>query len=467
MKPRNKLERRIVALSSSLPKISASKQEWGIKNCFESYYEFSRNRMFCLECGHKWLPSQPEWHYKVAGCDCPSCGKSLKRVRQNGPYYDSLAYMSILDVVDGFQVERIVYMSKSMQKNKPARYNRHFEVIQKWFDESGKTITLALPRNMSGNFDSWIASTDLSIKDAYDQDQRYMIHPEGVHPDRKILPIFRRNGFKGRFFNVSPHKLFYQLIKNSHAETLAKANQNKLLECYIRDRPSDIERYFSSVKICIRNKYIVKDYGMWLDYMALLSYFNKDLRNSKYVCPVNLKKEHNVLMKRKQKILDIREEERRIASAEARRLNDEKKLRKLEEHKDLYIQQKQHFFDLILKDGDLVITPLKSVDEFKDEGHELEHCVFTNDYYDREDSLILSAKIDGKRIETIEVKLSGMRILQSRGINNKFTEYHGRIVTLVESNMDAIRKLHRKSTKEKRKEIIQLANNNVPQLQQA
>ena len=45
----------------------------------------------------------------------------------------------------------------------------------------------------------------------------------------------------------------------------------------------------------------------------------------------------------------------------------------------------------------------------------MQHCVFTNEYYLKADSLILSATIDGKRIETIEVSLKRMEVVQSRG----------------------------------------------------
>ena len=48
---------------------------------------------------------------------------------------------------------------------------------------------------------------------------------------------------------------------------------------------------------------------------------------------------------------------------------------------------------------------LESVQEYLEEGKALHHCVFTNEYYLKEQSLILSARIDGKRIETIEVSL--------------------------------------------------------------
>ena len=69
----------------------------------------------------------------------------------------------------------------------------------------------------------------------------------------------------------------------------------------------------------------------------------------------------------------------------------------------------------------------------------MHHCVFSNEYYLKADSLILSATIDGKRIETIEISLKTMKVVQSRGVCNKNTEHHDQIVNLVNKNMKLIR----------------------------
>ena len=67
-------------------------------------------------------------------------------------------------------------------------------------------------------------------------------------------------------------------------------------------------------------------------------------------------------------------------------------------------------------------------------------CVFSNSYYLKENSLILSATIEGKRIETIEVSLKTLKVVQSRGVCNKNTEYHEQIINLVNQNMGMIQK---------------------------
>ena len=64
--------------------------------------------------------------------------------------------------------------------------------------------------------------------------------------------------------------------------------------------------------------------------------------------------------------------------------------------------------------------------------------MFDNAYYLKENSLILSATIEGRRIETIEVNLDTLKVVQSRGVCNKNTEYHEQIVNLVNANRELI-----------------------------
>lgn len=68
------------------------------------------------------------------------------------------------------------------------------------------------------------------------------------------------------------------------------------------------------------------------------------------------------------------------------------------------------------------------------EGDNLWHCVFTNEYYDRKDSLILSAKVEDKSVETIEISLSRMEILQSGGLKNNPSKHHKQIMSLLSKN---------------------------------
>ena len=177
---------------------------------------------------------------------------------------------------------------------------------------------------------------------------------------------------------------------------------------------------------------------MWCDYIELLNHFHKDTQNAKYVCPTDLKTEHDnlVAMRNRQRERQEREWERRreIEKQEAIR----RKLEQMQENERIYAEMKAKYLDIVFSDGVLCIQVLQSVQEFYEEGKAMHHCVFTNDYFKKTDSLILSARIGDKRIETIEISLETLQIVQSRGIRNEDTQYHKRIINLVNRNIRLI-----------------------------
>jgi len=111
---------------------------------------------------------------------------------------------------------------------------------------------------------------------------------------------------------------------------------------------------------------------------------------------------------------------------------------KAKENKMRFQALKAPIFGIAFTDGTIQVRVLESVQEYIEEGQALHHCVFTNEYHLKEKSLILSASIDGKPIETIELSLETKEILQCRGLMNQNTEYHERIIELVHRNIKEI-----------------------------
>jgi hypothetical protein len=85
--------------------------------------------------------------------------------------------------------------------------------------------------------------------------------------------------------SLTPFDLFRTLLSDSRAETLLKAGQTSLLEFFAGNGFNRIDNYWASIRICIRNAYIVEDVSLWRDYIDLLRFFGKDLHNAQYVCP--------------------------------------------------------------------------------------------------------------------------------------------------------------------------------------
>lgn len=206
-----------------------------------------------------------------------------------------------------------------------------------------------------------------------------------------------------------------------------KANEIELLR-YLCIRPAykaDIDTYWNTVKIVMRNGYKVKGAQTWMDYIKMLERCGKDIQSPKYICPANLKETHD------RYVVKVRRIEEKKKRAED--------IRKAQEREASFKEQKGKYFGIRINDGEIEVKVLESVEEYRQEAESQHICLFSAAYDQREDSLIFSARIDGRIIETIEVDLRTLKVVQSRGVCNQNTEYHDRIVSLINANAHLIR----------------------------
>jgi len=372
--------------------------------------------MSCMECGEKSVnPYGLEIKPTVI---CPKCGAKCKTKATKEWTYKEAVYYGVITTFNDFQVIRIFWLSKHCKIGYKANYSCN-EVMQHWVSVGNKFVFLSRGTNgMSMYYDLWNFSTLLQVSDyrGYKQNMRYAMQPYKWYPKKKFLPQVKRNGFKGNCYKLPLQLFLHYLINDNVFETLLKTGQTGLIGQY-KENAAKIKESWPSLKICLRNKYIIPDMNIWYDHLRLLRFFGKDLRNPHYVCPKSLLLEHNRLIEKKLSI-----DQRRKA---------------IDAQKE-YEKQKGKFFGLRFTDGKIEVKFLETVEEFMIEGQELHHCVFVNEYYKRSDSLILSARIGNKPVETIEVSLSKLAIEQCRGLRNKATKYHKRILSLVESNINQI-----------------------------
>lgn len=427
MKPKTALQREIAALSAKLPKIGKEHEAWAYDKCLDKFAVRSRNTLYCLECGH-------QWHDKgvlistLTGCTCPKCGSKLECTKP-GYYnrgYSEAAYFAILTTSGDMQVIRMVYAHKRMKKREVAVYFAH-EVMQHWVLPSGKVVTLS--RSVMGltrYYDQWIFYSDLEVRlKNYNSVRRYDISPYKIYPGGKVMKTAKRNGFKGRFYGIAPHRVLSLILTDTYAETLLKSGQTEIFKHYFEHNTA-VQEHWPSIKICIRNGYKPADASIYFDYLDLASYFGKDLHSPKYVCPADLKAEHDRLMRKK------RDKERREEAIRRRA--------ELKKSQAKYVKEKKAFFGMVFKGGKLKVKPLESVEEFMLEGDALNHCVFTNEYYKRSGSLVLSARVNDEPVETIELSLKTLDILQARGKNNQPSKYHDQVLELVRKGKRQITK---------------------------
>jgi len=437
MKPRTKLQHQVVELSSRLLEITESQKQWAYKVCLEHKGYAIKSRVLCLDCGITFSPELVKRKTAV----CPQCQTKIKVEQTRKTTDQQTTYFAIAEVFGEFQLVRNYELIAYYKKDRPVRYFLH-EILQNWILPDGKTTLFGLQHTLNGYADSWNGNMEIR-KESYNyySGNKYNVYTDKYHPDSYFKPEYSKFGINHELSGLTFLDAIQYIPKNPKLETLIKAKQYALLS---KGQSWQINSFWPSIKICLRNKYKVKDASIWMDYLDLLRYFKKDLLNSKYVCPSNLKVAHDRLMKKKRKILRLQELDR-----ERQRVIERQQ--KLDKAIVEYVERNKKFFELEFTNGNISITVLKSIDEFKEEGDELKHCVYTNEYYLKENSLILSAKVDGKRTETIEVKLPQLRIEQSRGISNKVTPYNEKIVALVRKNLKKIKAIIKQSTSEDEK----------------
>lgn len=426
MRPRTKRERLVAELSSKLPAITEAQIKWGKKHCFTHNAYRCKDEMWCSECGRMWVDvtSQKEGYIR-----CPYCGERLEIKSSRKKKLCQYEYMTIVTAVAGFQVLRHVEIGKHKGIKMGEIFYHSTEVCQQWITEDGKETVMAMPMNMGKN--AWIYTQPISIKNSINYYGYNCYDIDGyVYPKVKLLPILRRNGLRTSFHGVTPARLIRAILGESrYAEMLLKTKQYSLLNFYMHRGGLS---HPWAVNICNRNGYIIKDGSMYDDYLHLLDYFHLDTHNAHYVCPKDLKKAHDELLKRRQKI----EAKQRIENERKARVE---KMGRMKLDIQSFIRRIQPFIGMEIKDKTIVIRPLESVTQFYQEGKTMHHCVYSNEYYKKSNSLILSSTVGGKRMETVEVSLRTFSIVQSRAVCNGVSPYHNRIIEMVNKNMNLIK----------------------------
>ncbi|MEG2340024.1 MAG: PcfJ domain-containing protein [Odoribacter sp.] len=417
MKPKTKLQKEVVTLSKRLPKLTETQKTYAFRHCFDHIgRRTAKGIITCTECGCQWQ-GDGALIDMVCGCTCPRCRMELKVQTTRKRVFKENEYFSIITTCKEFQVVRFFFAKARFQVGQPADYSIT-EVAQRWLAPDGKFETIARLRGISFiYYDLWQECSPMEIRRNH---RVYDIAPICTYPRKRITDKLKRNGFKDDFHGIAPFELFRSLLTDNKAETLIKTGQHSLLSHFIHYSSKTSDTYWNSIRICIRNGYTIEDGSMWYDYIDLLQFFGKDLNSAKYVCPDNLPAEHDKMVAKKR----VWQERERLDEQRMKAQEDEQRFQEL----------KAKFFGIAFTDGEIQVKVLESVSDFVEEASQMHHCVFQNNYHLRPDSLIFSACIEGKRIETVEVSLKTLKVVQSRGVCNKITEYHDRIIKLVNKN---------------------------------
>ena len=190
-----------------------------------------------------------------------------------------------------------------------------------------------------------------------------------IYPKFKATDTLHRNGFKDDLYKIAPTDLIPALLTDSRAETLMKAGRIEHLR-YFLSKAGAFDAYFSSealnntwqpYKISVRNGYEITDFSLWCDYVDMLRRLNKDIHNPKYLCPTDLKAEHD----RRETELRRQREKEEIERKRKKAMEDEKRFQEL----------KSKFFGIRFTDGTIQVHVLESVQEHLEEAVSMHHCV--------------------------------------------------------------------------------------------
>lgn len=340
------------------------------------------------------------------------------------------AYFSVITAHKGFQVIRVTQITSESRKGE-VRQLYCQEVVQRWISPDGKVTDMALLRGFTFHYcDCWSYWSDMEIRphnSLYDD----VVAWSEVYPRMSVIPQLKRNGFKGDFYGISPVRLFKALLADPRMETLMKAREIEEMK-YFLSNPCNADEFWASYLIAKRHRYHINNIGMWCDYLRMLKNLGKDLRNPKNICPEDFIEAHDRLSR-------MIEDRRRREREEAERRRTEERLLREKENEEQFKAQKSKFFGLVISDNEISVKVLESIEEYCQEGNTQHICVFSSSYYLKKNTLVLSARIGDTIIETVEVDLQTLKVVQCHGKYNKDTEYHKRIIDLVNSNARLIK----------------------------
>lgn len=427
-------EQRCIAINNRLHDIPNGRTETAIyRSEFKPaliWRSYRRRRVcYCSECGSEnFVPTLKE---------CPTCHAKWQDLHSEDRKGTEYAYHMVLEAKQDIQLCRIYRVERTTWYGKEAR---HFvwEVERIMYAPNGERRVFA--RNvqcMSWYYDAFCGGP-ITLKREYRNMslkaiQRYNLDMHSWHI-RSLTEQWRHKEINALLNQYSGFTSVLRVIAYPYAETMLKTGQGELFR-YLVNRltllPKGTEH---ALNICTRNRYVIDDPSMWLDNLELLKCLGMDTHSPKYVCPKNLRELHQVLLERKHRE-DMRKAAERREREYQERIKNDKAYADMVQH---WPERMGAILSLSLTGNNLAIRPLQSVEEFRQEGEAMHHCVYAMGYYDKNrhpNSLILSARDDeGNRLATIEYDTKRHEIVQCRAVCNKVPERDVEIRSLITSN---------------------------------
>ena len=378
MKPRNKYEKRVAELNATLSEdIAVSNVEW-VKQACKGW----DMRNFC--------------------------------------------YFTVHSKMAEFMVRRLYRVYKFTDKSTDHFF---FVEIMREFRDGDKRLYFGKQRTMGPYYDCFLYNSEMQLRGTHKNfayNDITMLFPLSVDSVSEDYSCSRVN-----CVTIDPKELGRIICNNPVAETMYKEHNTMFYHLMYRTYLKETCRAYTIAK---RHGFVFNEetIPLWLDMVYAIIVCKKDWHNPVYIAPKDLRSTHDRFIR-----MMVRKQQENRLTREYNKVQ-----RELERNKTIneqYIKRRKRFYDMVLTDGLISCRVLEDVQAFREEGEAMDHCVFKCRYFEKPYSLILSARINDKRVETIEVDLTSYTIKQCYGKHDQFTMYHQRIVDLVNAQMDTIK----------------------------
>ena len=379
---------------------------------------------------------------------CPFCGQKAKTRKSRANSFYDFRYTAILATRGDWQVFRYFIIEANVQREgyNGGKWGLTYaptyeitEVMRKWYNPTEKvSATESVQLRAFPNWRKIPYATWTELKYCTANQERSEWREEwflkNAYPYGRILPYYTKRGMTLKNAGELDIDAYArQVEKRPYAETLLKYGYVDLANSCLYNNYKWTE-YEQQIRIAIRHgvnfaKVKLSDY--W-DYLNLLEYYKMDIHNPQYIAPANFQAEHD-------RLVAMREAERQAQERERRRLAEIREKEREAEKQKLCEKRKAMWGSFIIKAYGMVFIPLISATDYENEGEAMHHCVAG--YVNKKDSLILSARMNGERVETIEVSLTSFKVVQSRAVCNGTSKHHDEILEAMHKNMSRIRKI--------------------------
>lgn len=348
----------------------------------------------------------------------------------------NFCYFTIFDNIQEFEVKRLYRAYRVKSKNQNLFL---FVEIAREFNDGTKKLIFTKRRSLGCYFDTFTYGSDIELR-----------KDSANYCGYRLSDLFRLSldsrsedydSKRMKCAYINPKYIARVVRDNPVAENLYKDNDPLFGWLVNNNHPKEFCRAITLAK---RHGFVFDDATtpLWFDMVGAIIYCDKDWHNPVFIAPkdmdalyANHDKFITMMSNRQERLRRQRIEElHRIEQEELKRQRE-----RMEADNKAYIRRRRRFYGMVLTDGLIECRVLRNVQEFEEEGNAMKHCVFRCSYYRRPYSLILSARIGGERIETVEVDLTNYTIKQCYGKHDHFTMYHERILKLVNDQMDTIK----------------------------